>query len=288
MGMRAITGPLPNTLSRQSMGSTSLDVIPIKTIPSFGNGQESPRTLSIWMVEALLIKCSMQFEIERDLKRLIFNSDLRGLKVHGLEYVSGKDGVLIYDKTKDLRADEVELQMSTNTSTLIPALRILGISYNSYFDERPVVESQNNISFYWNPSRLAAFYNQFSTDELEYQARETVIRQAVDFLWSNTDSLPLQEELLARVLEPCKLLGFYQGFPIFDSSVGFAKLQSRLGIHIDPEEIMVSTPLDQCEPDVYELAELLSKQTGLGYSKKKNRVNFPKDPKLLTLLGVKE
>ena len=211
----------------------------------------------------------MRFEIERDLKHLIFNSDLRGLKVNGLEYVSGKDGVLIYDQTRDLQADEVELQMSTNTSTLIPALRILGISYDSYFDERPVVESQNNITFYWNPSRLAAFYNQFSTDELEYKDREPVIRRAVDFLWSNTDRLPLQEEVLKCMLEPCRLLGFYQGFPIFDSSVGFAKLQSRLGIHIDPEEVMVSTPLDQYESDVYELAELLSKETGVSYSKKK-------------------
>jgi hypothetical protein len=230
----------------------------------------------------------MQFEIERGSKHLIFDSDLHGLKVNGLEYVSGKDGILIYDQTRDLRADKVELQMSTNTSTLIPALRILGISYNSYFDERPVVESQNNITFYWNPSRLAAFYNRFSTDELEYKDREPVIRQAVDFLCSNTDSLPLKEELLARVSEPCKLLGFYQGFPIFDGSVGFAKLQSRLGIHIDPEEVMVSTPLDQYESDVYELAELLRKETGLSYSKKKNRVNFPKAPKLLKLLGVKE
>ena len=230
----------------------------------------------------------MRFEIERDLKHLIFKSDLRGLKVNGLEYVSGKDGVLIYDQTRDVQADEVELQMSTNTSTLIPALRILGIPYNSYFDERPVVESQNSITFYWNPSRLAAFYNQFSTDELEYKDREPVIRQAVDFLGSNTDRLPLQEEVLARVLEPCRLLGFYQGFPIFDSSVGLAKLRSRLGIHIDPEEVMVSTPLDQYESDVYELAELLSKETGVSYSKKKNRVNFPKDPKLLKLLGIKE
>lgn len=242
--------------------------------------------MSLWILELVLIKCGMQFEIKRHSKRLVFNSDLRGLKVNGLEYVSGKDGVLIYDKTGNLQADEVELQMSTNTSTLIPALRILGISYNSYFDERPVVESQNNIAFYWNPSKLAAFYNQFSTDELEYKDREPIIRRAVDFLWSNTDSLPLQEELLGRMLEPCKLLGFYQGFPIFDSSVGFAKLQSRLGIHIDPEEVMVSTPSDQYEPDVYELAELLSKATSLSYSKKKNRVNFPKDPKLLKLLGV--
>ena len=230
----------------------------------------------------------MRFQIERDSKHLVFNSDLRGLKVNGVEYVSGQDGVLIYDKTRDLQADEVELQMSTNTSTLIPALRTLGITYNSYFDERPVIESQNNISFYWNPSKLAAFYNQFSTDELEYKDREPIIHRAIDLLSSNRDSVPLQEEFLAQLLEPCKLVGFYQGFPIFDSSVGFAKLQSRLGIHIDPEEVMVSTPLDQYELDVYELAELLSKETGLSYSKKKNRVNFPKNPKLLNLLGVKE
>jgi hypothetical protein len=226
----------------------------------------------------------MRFEIEQDAKRLIFDSDLHGLKVHGVEYLSGKDGVLIYDKTKDLQGDEVELQMSTNTSTLIPALCILGIPYHPYFDERPVVESQNNITFYWNPSKLAAFYDRFSTDELGYPDREPVIRQAVNFLATNTDSLPLEEEYLTQLLEPCKLLGFYQGFPIFDSSVGFAKLQSRLGIHIGTEAVMVSTPLDRYESDVYELAELLSKETGLSYSKKKNRVIFPKEPKLLKLL----
>jgi hypothetical protein len=208
--------------------------------------------------------------------------------VNGLEYISGQDGILIYDKTRDLRAEAVELQMSTNTSTLIPAFRILGIPYHSYFDERSVVESQNNITFYWSPSKLAAFYNRFSTDELEYKDREPLIRQAVDFLSSTADSLPLQEELLARMLGPCKLLGFYQGFPIFDGSVGFAKLQSRLGIHIGREEIMVSTPLDRYESDVYELAELLEIETGLSYSKKKNRVIFAKDPILLKLLGVKE
>ena len=228
----------------------------------------------------------MQFEVKRRSKRLVFDSDLRGLKINGLEYISGKDGILIYDKTRDLQADEVELQMSTNTSTLIPALRILGIPYHSYFDERPVVESQNNITFYWNPSRLAAFYNRFSTDEIEYKDREPVIRRAVEFLWSNTDSLPLGEEWLARMLEPCKLLGFYQGFPIFDSSVGFAKLQSRLGIHLGSEDVMISTPLDRYEPDVYELAELLSDETGLSYSQKKNRVIFPKDPILLESLGI--
>ena len=229
----------------------------------------------------------MRFEIEQDSKRLVFDSDLYGFKVNGEEYVSGKDGVLIYDKTIGLQADVVELQMSTNTSTLIPALRILGIPYHSYFDEMPVVESQNDITFFWNPSKLAAFYNRFSTDELRYPDRESVIRRAVDFLSSNIDSLPLQEEYLAQLLEPCKLLGFYKGFPIFDSSVGFAKLQSRLGIHIDPEEIMISTPLDRYEADVYELAELIRHATGLSYSKKKNRVNLPKDKKLLELLGVK-
>jgi len=231
-----------------------------------------------------LIEYSMQFEIERNAKRLIFDSDLYGLRVNRVEYLSGKDGVLIYDKTRGLRADQVELQMSTNTSTLIPALRILGVPYHPYFDERPVVESQNDITFYWNASKLAAFYNRFSTDELGYPDREPVIRQAVDFLASNSNSLPLEKEFLARMFEPCKLLGFYQGFPIFDSSVGFAKLQSRLGIHIGTEAVMVSTPLDRYESDVYELAELLKKETGLSYSKKKNRVNFPKEPRLLKLL----
>jgi hypothetical protein len=235
-----------------------------------------------------LIKYSMQFELELNTKHLVFDSDLHGLKVHGVEYLAGRDGILIYDKTEDLHADEVELQMSTNTSTLIPGLRILEIPYNSYFDERPVVESQNNITFYWNSSRLAAFYNRFSTDELEYAEREPVIRSAVEFLTSNVEVLPLHEEYLARLLEPCKLLGFYQGFPIFDSSVGFAPLQSRLGIHIGSEDVMVSTPLDRYEPDVYELAEVLSKETGLSYSKKKNRVIFSKTPELLALLGMKD
>jgi hypothetical protein len=230
----------------------------------------------------------MRFEIERNSKLLIFDSELHGLRVDGEEYVAGKDGVLIYDKTRDVQADEVELQMSTNTSTLIPSLRILGIAYHSYFDERSVVESQNNITFYWQPSRLAAFYNQFSTDEIEYEKREPVIRRAVDFLSSHIDSLPLQEEYLARLMEPCKLLGFYQGFPIFDGSVGLAKLRSRLGVHIDREDVMLSTPLDKYESDIYELAELVSQKIGLDYSKKKNRVVFKKTPELLKLLGIQE
>ena len=231
----------------------------------------------------------MRFEIPLGPKRLIFYSDLHGLRIHGTEYLSGRDGVLIYDKTRDLRkTDVVELQMSTNTSTLIPALQALGIPYAAYFDERPVVESQNDITFYWNPSKLAAFYNRYSTDELEYAEREPVIRQAVDFLISNRETLPLPEELLARMSEPSRLLGFYQGFPIFDGSTGFAKLQSRLGIHMDPDSIMISTPLDKYEADVYELAEHIANETGLEYSKKKNRVMFLKDEKLLKVLGIQE
>src|SRR6476619_2037472 len=159
----------------------------------------------------------MRFEIELATRRLIFDSDLHGLRIKGTEYLSGREGVLIYDQTRDLRqADKVELQMSTNTSTLIPALRALGIPYPSYFDERPVVESQNDITFYWKPSKLAAFYNRFSTDELDYADREPVIRRAVEFLVSNHETFPLPEELLERMLEPSRLLGSYQGFPIFD------------------------------------------------------------------------
>ena len=63
---------------------------------------------------------------------------------------------------------------------------------------------------------------------------------------------------------------------------------TRWGIHLDPEAVMISTPLDKYEEDVYELAESLSQQTSLSYSKKKNRVIFPKDEKLLKQLGIKE
>ena len=235
-----------------------------------------------------MAECMMRFEIELGSKRLIFDSDLHGLRIQGTEYLSGRDGVLIYDQTRDVQADEVELHMSTNTSALIPALRTLGIPYAPYFDERQVVESQNDITFYWKPSKLAAFYNRFSTDELDYADREPVIRQAVEFLISNSQTLPLPEELLKRMLEPSRLLGFYQGFPVFDGSTGFARLLSRLGIHMDVETVMISTPLDKYEGDVYELAEHIARETSLEYSKKKNRVIFPKDDKLLTLLSVKE
>jgi hypothetical protein len=51
---------------------------------------------------------------------------------------------------------------------------------------------------------------------------------------------------------------------------------------------MISTPLDKYEADVYELAEHLARETGLDYSKKKNRVIFPKEDRLLKLLEVKE
>jgi len=230
----------------------------------------------------------MQFEIKLSTKRLIFDSDLHGLRINGAEYLSGRDGALIYDKTGNVTANEVELQMSTNTSTLIPSLRALEIPYAPYFDERPVVDSQNDITFYWKPSKLAAFYNRFSTDELDYTDREPVIRQAVEFLISNPQTLPLPEELLTRMSEPSILLGFYQGFPIFDGSTGFARLQSRLGIHVDTETVMISTPLDKYEADVYELAEHLANETGLDYSKKKNRVMFLKEEKLLKTLGISE
>ena len=230
----------------------------------------------------------MRFDIGLGSKRLIFNSDLRGLRIKRMEYLSGRDGILIYDKTSNVTTDEVELQMSTNTSTLIPALRALGVPYAHYFDERTVVDSQNDITFYWQPSQLAAFYNRYSTDDMDYTDREPVIRQAVDFLTSNPQTLPLPEELLSRMSEPSRLLGFYQGFPIFDGSTGFAKLQSRLGIHVDPDSVMISTPLDKYEADVYELAEGLANETGMDYSKKKNRVMFLKEAKLLKALGIQE
>ena len=228
----------------------------------------------------------MRFEIKLGTKRLLFDSDLHGLRINGVDYLSGRDGVLIYDKTRDVTADVVELQMSTNTSTLIPALKVLEIPYASYFDERPVVESQNDITFYWKPSQLAAFYNRYSTDELDYDEREPIIRQAVDFITTNVQTLPLPEELLTRMSEPSTLLGFYEGFPIFDGSTGFARLQSRLGIHVDTETVMISTPLDKYEADVYEIADKLEKETGLEPSKKKNRVMFMKEEKLLKVLGI--
>ena len=50
----------------------------------------------------------------------------------------------------------------------------------------------------------------------------------------------------------------------------------------------ISTPLDQYEADVYELAGHLAGETGLDYSRKKNRVVFPKEAGLLRLLGLQD
>ena len=57
---------------------------------------------------------------------------------------------------------------------------------------------------------------------------------------------------------------------------------------MDSEAVLISTPLDKYEGDVYELAEPLGRETGLDYLKKKNRVIFSKDDRLLQLLGIKE
>jgi len=46
------------------------------------------------------------------------------------------------------------------------------------------------------------------------------------------------------------------------------------------------TPLDKYEADVYELAEHITNETGLEYSKRKNRVMFLKEDKLLKMLGL--
>ena len=80
---------------------------------------------------------------------------------------------------------------------------------------------------------------------------------------------------------PRKNIKDFLGKPIIAYSI-----EAALGSGLF-EEVMVSTPLDRYEPDVYELAELLREETGLSYFKKKNRVNFPKNPKLFKLFGVK-
>ena len=48
------------------------------------------------------------------------------------------------------------------------------------------------------------------------------------------------------------------------------------------------TPRSINTKPIYELAEALSRETGLSYSKKKNRVIFPKDENLLKQLGIEE
>lgn len=223
-----------------------------------------------------------------DNKILTFSSETGGLIIDNKEYVALADGVLIYDQTKDLHANTVTAQLATNTSTLIPALRILGLPYNPYFDNRDVVESQNNISFYWHPSRLAAFYNRYNTDGVEKTQRKAILGDAVAFLLNTAqqgdDFLP--EEMLQKVSEPCRLLGFYDGFPIFDDDYGMPKLVSRLGIHIGVDSVMVSTPMDKYAEDVTELSKKLEAATGITGVYKKNRTRFPKDPHILEVLGV--
>ncbi|MFA6518904.1 MAG: hypothetical protein WCV93_04640 [Candidatus Shapirobacteria bacterium] len=226
----------------------------------------------------------MKFETTVGVKKLCFDSEVNGLIANGQEYEMSNDGGLIYDKVKDIKSDQVTTQMSSDTSTLIPSFMILDWVYNPYFDERNVVESQNDITFYWNKSKLAAFYNLYATDELKYKKREETIRDAINFLLSTSKDLRLNDEYLNKLSEPCILVGFFQGFPVFDSSKGLAKLQSRLGIHIDSESIMISTPLDKYEGDIYDLAEKISDLTGETFNRKKNRVVFCKSNKMLELI----
>jgi len=51
----------------------------------------------------------------------MINSEPCGLNVYDFEHMSGQDRVLIYYKTRDVWANEVEVQVSTNSSRLIPA-----------------------------------------------------------------------------------------------------------------------------------------------------------------------
>lgn len=219
-------------------------------------------------------------------KKLIFSSEIGGLKVEEKEYNATRDGVLIYDKTKDIRSNEVICQLSTNTSTLIPSFRILGIPYNPYFDKWEVVKSQNDITFYWKPSRLAAFYNRFSTDGVPLERREEIIRNAVEFLIKTAEKGEkfLPEEKLSKLDEECKLLGFFEGVPIFDANFGLPQLQSRLGIHIGTESILVSTPLDRYFNDIEEVARIIEEKSGEKGVYKKNRVRFEKSSNLVKVL----
>lgn len=230
----------------------------------------------------------IRFEIFINNKKLIFDSTVHGLKIDEKMYDSGDDGILVYDKTAGILSNEVICQLSSNTSTLIPALKILGISYNSYFDRRKVVESQNNISFYWDRSRLAAFYNRYSTDGIDVEKRESIVRSAIDFLTNpkNMKEEFLPQERLERLSQECKLLGFYEGFPILDAEFGMPQLLSRFGIHIGNESILVSTPIDNYQEDVFLLAEKIGEKIGMYGFRKKNRVRFEKTPKILKELGI--
>jgi hypothetical protein len=231
----------------------------------------------------------MEFPVEIQGKKLIFDSSLSGVMVSGKELIATKDLPLIYHQVAELvdrNEKTVRLQMSSNTSTLIPALKVLGLRYPAYFDRKDVVNSQNDITFYWSKSQLAAFYNRYSTDRLEYPERKQVIKEAVAFLTSNAEfSLP--EEYLAHLKEPCKLLGFYRGFPIFDDSTGMPKLLSRLGIHVGPESVMVSTPLDEHATLVYETATQIGTDLGIQGVYKKNRVSFAEKDLVINYLREK-
>jgi len=221
-------------------------------------------------------------------KSLTFTNATQGLIINGQEYLALADGALVYEKTSGLTADSATCQLSTNISTLIPALRTIGLSYHPYFDEPEVVASQNNISFYWAACRLAAYYNRYSTDHLDYPAREPVIKPAVAFLQKTARSGDnfLPQEMLAKTAEPVTLLGFYEGFPIFDDRHGFAKLLSRLGIHVDQHEVMISTPLDEHAETVANLGRRLETKLLISPLYKKNRVVFPSDPRLLRELKL--
>ena len=132
------------------------------------------------------------------------------------------------------------------------------------------------------------FYNSYSTDELPYEKRDPVIRRAVTFLIKSAKKGEnfFPEELLSRLKEQCKLLGFYEGFPIFDATRGMPKLLSRLGIHVGPEAVMVSTSLDKYANDVEEITAKLEQATGVTATRKKNRSVFAVEPKILKTLGI--
>ncbi|MCC7303955.1 hypothetical protein IT418_00865 [bacterium] len=145
------------------------------------------------------------------------------------------------------------------------------------------MNSQNDITFYWKKSQLAAYYNRYSTDNLKYAERQGVIKEAVAFITSGK-VFDLPEEYLTELSEPCKILGFYGGFPIFDSSIGMAKLLSRLGIHVDLEAIMISTPMDEHAQTVYALAKEIEDKLVIQGFYKKNRVVIAERQKVFDFL----
>lgn len=222
-------------------------------------------------------------------KSVIFSTRVPGLKIGRKEYAAKDDGVLIYDKVRGVNASEVVCQLSTNTSTLIPALKVLGLPYNKYFDEREVVNSQNDITFYWQPSYLAAFYNRYSTDGVDHDKREFLVKSALQFLLGSKDKQIeklLKKEFLENIKKESKLLGFFEGFPIFDAEHGMPMLKSRLGIHVGLDSILVSTPMDRYQDDVTEVANMLAEKSGSRPTYKKNRVRFEKTPHLTKTLGI--